>query len=69
MTASSFETLEALAMKLMRTISNHLRNTFEPLQGEAAGWEVCITLEKPIAVPMADASCVELRMNTNDVPK
>lgn len=69
MTASSFETLEALAMKLMRTISSHLRSKFEPLLGKTAGWDVCITLEKPIAVPMADASCVELRMNTNDVPE
>ena len=69
MTASSFETLEALAMKLMRTIAHHLKSKCEPLLGKAAGWEVCITLEKPIAVPMADASCVELRMNTNDVPE
>lgn len=65
MTESSFETLEALAMTLMKTISKHLHGNFTACGGN--GWIVGIQLEKPIAVPMADASCVELRMNTNMV--
>ncbi|KAM4059042.1 dihydroneopterin aldolase domain-containing protein [Hirsutella rhossiliensis] len=64
--ASSFGTLEALAAHLADTVSRYLRaEQQEPLDG--SGSHLTITVEKPIAVPFADAPSVELRTNTNDV--
>ncbi|POR31245.1 Uncharacterized protein TPAR_08555 [Tolypocladium paradoxum] len=64
---SSFGTLEALAADLSETITLYLRvEREEPLDG--TGSQLKITVEKPLAVPFADAPCVELRTNTRDVP-
>lgn len=66
MTNSSFETIEALLADLALQVTTHLAKKHqEPLDGE--GWLLKIAVEKPIAVVFADAPCVELRINTNDV--
>ncbi|KID66659.1 dihydroneopterin aldolase family protein, partial [Metarhizium hybridum] len=66
MTDSSFETIEALLADMAVRITTHLvRNHTPPPDGE--GWQLGIAVEKPIAVVFADAPCVELRINTNDV--
>lgn len=66
MTDSSFETIEALLADMAVRITAHLvRNHTPPADGE--GWQLGIAVEKPIAVVFADAPCVELRINTNDV--
>ncbi|KID90129.1 dihydroneopterin aldolase family protein [Metarhizium guizhouense ARSEF 977] len=66
MTDSSFETIEALLADMALRITTHLvRNHEPPADGE--GWQLGIAVEKPIAVVFADAPCVELRVNTNDV--
>ncbi|KAF5125515.1 hypothetical protein E5D57_010203 [Metarhizium anisopliae] len=66
MTDSSFETIEALLADMALRITTHLvRNHEPPADGE--GWQLGIAVEKPIAVVFADAPCVELRINTNDV--
>ncbi|KPM35253.1 hypothetical protein AK830_g11320 [Neonectria ditissima] len=66
MTKSSFETLEALATDLASHITTHLRSTAGDSQGTPT-WQLQIGLEKPTAVPFADAACVELRTSTDDV--
>ncbi|KAJ6446018.1 dihydropteroate synthase [Purpureocillium lavendulum] len=64
---SSFGTLEALASDLAETITLYLRlEREEPMDG--SGSQLKIIVEKPIAVPFADAPSVELRVNTRDVP-
>ncbi|RCI14517.1 hypothetical protein L249_6857 [Ophiocordyceps polyrhachis-furcata BCC 54312] len=64
--ASSFDTLEALAAHLLKIIARYLRaQRLEP--GDGSGSRVTIIVEKPMAVPFADAPAVELRLNTNDV--
>ncbi|EQL02506.1 dihydropteroate synthase [Ophiocordyceps sinensis CO18] len=66
MDSSSFGTLEALAAHLAETVSRYLRaEQHEPLDG--SGSHLTITVEKPIAVPFADAPSLELRANTNHV--
>lgn len=66
MTNSSYETLEALASDLSVKITQHLKSTFGK-NAPADGWRITIGLEKPIAVTLADAACVELQINTNEV--
>ncbi|KAK2593062.1 hypothetical protein QQS21_009228 [Conoideocrella luteorostrata] len=66
MSESSFETIEALVADLAIHMKAHLaKNHKAPLDGH--GWHLKIAVEKPIAVVFADAPCVELRINTNDV--
>ncbi|OAA48683.1 dihydropteroate synthase [Metarhizium rileyi] len=66
MTDSSFETIEALLADMALHIAMYLaKNHKEPADGE--GWLLRIAVEKPIAVMFADAPCVELSINTNDV--
>ncbi|KAI9171425.1 hypothetical protein HJFPF1_00908 [Paramyrothecium foliicola] len=65
--ASSYETLEALAAKLAEVATKHLR-TANLLPSDGTGSQLTIALEKPIAVPLAEAVCVELRTNTSEVP-
>ncbi|KAG8421197.1 hypothetical protein J3459_007698 [Metarhizium acridum] len=66
MTNSSFETIEALLADMALRITTYLvQNHDPPADGE--GWQLRIAVEKPIAVVFADAPCVELRINTNDV--
>ncbi|UNI14884.1 hypothetical protein JDV02_001465 [Purpureocillium takamizusanense] len=64
---SSFGTLEALATDIAETVTLYLRlERAEPLDG--SGSQLKIIVDKPIAVPFADAPSVELRVNTRDVP-
>lgn len=68
MTKSSYETLEALATDVASHITNYLRSS----HGDSTStlpWHLQIGFEKPTAVPFADAACVELRTNTDDVIK
>ncbi|KAF5018652.1 hypothetical protein F66182_9357 [Fusarium sp. NRRL 66182] len=63
MSESSFETLEALAASLAFHIARKLRTHRDDFYGEI----IRIGLEKPTAVPLADAACVELTVRTEDV--
>lgn len=65
MTESSLETLEALADVLATQITAHLRTAHPSESGN--GWKLKISLAKPVAVPLADAPCVELRVDTRNV--
>lgn len=62
---SSYETLEALAETLVFNIANHLHTYYAP--PDEKGWRLKIGLEKPIAVPMADAPCVEMSVDSADL--
>lgn len=53
-------------MLLIKSITQHLKSQHEVPEGND-GWYIGISLEKPIAIPAADASCVELRMKTGDL--
>ena len=53
MEESSFETLEALGA--------HLAERVLTSKWHQDNWEVCIRMEKPTAVPMADCPIVEVR--------
>lgn len=66
MAKSSFETLEALATDLATNLKTHLLTTPADSQ-DTPTWQLQIGLEKPTAVPFADAACVELRTSTDDV--
>lgn len=66
MAESSYETLEALASDLALKITQHLRAKLPDVEPKD-GCQIIIGLEKPTAVPLADAACVELRTNTRDV--
>lgn len=63
MSESSFETLEALAASLAFHIARELRTKRDDFYGEI----IRIGLEKPTAVPLAEAACVELTVKTEDV--
>ncbi|KAJ3495478.1 hypothetical protein NLG97_g3371 [Lecanicillium saksenae] len=67
MSDSSYETLEALGTHLTVAIAAHLRAKHTPPR-DGSGWEINISLEKPVAVPLADAACVEMSTNTANVP-
>ena len=61
---SSFETLEALAGHIYFGVTEHLESSGVDAADDLTGWHLRIGLEKPTAVPLAEAACVELRMNT-----
>jgi hypothetical protein len=63
MSESSFETLEALAASLAFHIARELRTKRDDFYGEI----IRIGLEKPTAVPLAEAACVELTVRTENV--
>ncbi|ATY59766.1 Dihydroneopterin aldolase [Cordyceps militaris] len=67
MSNSSYETLEALGTQLTVVLAAHLHRKHTPPR-DGAGWDINISLEKPIAVPLADAACVEMSTNTANVP-
>ncbi len=67
MSDSSYETLEALGTHLTVAIATHLHAEHVPPR-DGGGWNINISLEKPIAVPLADAACVEMSTNTTNVP-
>ncbi|CAK7565614.1 MAG: hypothetical protein SEPTF4163_003536 [Sporothrix epigloea] len=60
--ASAFETLEALGMHVARTILREFRPHGPLPHNGVPNWCVHVALEKPIAVPFADAPVVEVRM-------
>ncbi|EFX01713.1 serine/threonine-protein kinase psk1 [Grosmannia clavigera kw1407] len=55
---SEYETLEALATHIAK-------NVLASKNASSAGWQVHVALEKPIAVPFADAPVVEVRMGSD----
>lgn len=65
MEESSFGTLESLLYAIASKITLHLQRN-HPSQAES-GWRLRISLEKPIAVPFADAPCVELSIHTSEI--
>jgi hypothetical protein len=64
MERSEFKTLEALATVVSLEIASKLYDSLVPPEG---GWRIKISLEKPIAVPFADAPCVELVSDTKQL--
>ncbi|KAF4123966.1 FolB [Geosmithia morbida] len=62
---SSYETLEALAERICADISQHLHEYYAV--PDTKGWRLKISLEKPIAVPMADAPRIELSVDSCDL--
>lgn len=61
MESSSFETLEALGSLLAEKILNDFKIGDEPKTARERGWQVKISLAKPIAVPFADCPAVEIK--------
>ncbi|KAK8056034.1 hypothetical protein PG993_001261 [Apiospora rasikravindrae] len=61
MESSSFETLEALGTLLADKILNEFKIAEEPKTARERGWQVKISLAKPIAVPFADCPAVEIK--------
>ncbi|KAJ2903827.1 hypothetical protein MKZ38_009303 [Zalerion maritima] len=59
MEQSSFETLEALGTLLAEKVISYVP-PLDKRSGRDIGWQVKISLEKPMAVPLADAPIVEV---------
>ncbi|KAL7946400.1 hypothetical protein V8C42DRAFT_320509 [Trichoderma barbatum] len=66
MSQSSFETLEALANTLAYKLASYLHSS-QAGSMNRKGWPIKIALEKPIAVVLADAACVQLSVNSSEV--
>ncbi|KAF3345001.1 hypothetical protein VD0002_g2140 [Verticillium dahliae] len=66
MEESSFETLEALAATLAAQLFKHLTSSACNPAPEKC-WQLKIGLEKPTAIPMAQASRVEYRVSCNEL--
>ncbi|KAM0498679.1 hypothetical protein ACHAP9_006156 [Verticillium nonalfalfae] len=66
MEESSFETLEALAATLAAQLFKHLTSSACSSAPEKC-WQLKIGLEKPTAIPMAQASRVEYRVSCNEL--
>lgn len=62
MSASSFETLEALGALVAGKILDEFKIGDDPKTGRERGWQVKIALGKPIAVPFADSPEVVIKM-------
>ncbi|ORY62163.1 serine/threonine-protein kinase psk1 [Pseudomassariella vexata] len=67
MEASSFETLEALAVHIGNKILSDFRIGDDPKPARERGWQVKISLSKPIAVPLAECPTIEIKMGA-DLP-
>lgn len=63
--ASSFETLEALALFLCKCVDEFLLSRF--LRPDERGWRYNVSLEKPVAVPLADAPRVQLSLDSREI--
>lgn len=63
MNESSFETLEALAQAILEELKRKHGEAWRALDG-GVSWAFGVELKKPIAVPFAEAACVELRGRT-----
>lgn len=59
--ATSFETLEALGAYLIDKIATDFRPQPEQTYSGPSGWQIKVCMEKPTAVPFAEAPCVEIR--------
>ncbi|PTB62969.1 hypothetical protein BBK36DRAFT_1162748 [Trichoderma citrinoviride] len=66
MSKSTFETLEALANTLAFRLASYLHSS-QAGSMIRKGWPIKIALEKPIAVVLADAACVQLSVNSSEV--
>lgn len=66
MSKSSFETLEALANTMAYRLASYLHSS-QAGSMNRKGWPIKIALEKPIAVVLADAACVQLSVNSSEV--
>ncbi|KAL7816789.1 hypothetical protein V8C44DRAFT_321571 [Trichoderma aethiopicum] len=66
MSKSTFETLEALANTLAFRLASYLHSS-QAGSMNRKGWPIKIALEKPIAVVLADAACVQLSVNSSEV--
>ncbi|PTB43035.1 uncharacterized protein TrAFT101_001596 [Trichoderma asperellum] len=66
MSQSSFETLEALANTLAFRLASYLHSS-QAGSMNRKGWPIKIALEKPIAVVLADAACVQLSVISSEV--
>lgn len=51
-------------MLLAKKIAEHLEKMHVPVPN---GWQINMSLEKPIAITLADASCVEVRIKTKSL--
>ncbi|TLD26488.1 hypothetical protein PspLS_04872 [Pyricularia sp. CBS 133598] len=58
---TSYETLEALGAHLVDRITTSFRLQPEQTYSGPSGWQIKIRMEKPTAVPLAEAPCVEIR--------
>ncbi|KLU87755.1 hypothetical protein MAPG_06748 [Magnaporthiopsis poae ATCC 64411] len=58
---STFETLEALGSHLVRGIISDFKPLPTQTYSGPLGWQIKISMEKPTAVPFADAPSVEIR--------
>lgn len=67
MSASSFETLEALGALVAGKILDEFKIGDDPKTGRERGWQVKISLGKPIAVPFADSPEVIIKTGA-DLP-
>ncbi|KAL7902182.1 hypothetical protein HDV63DRAFT_9524 [Trichoderma sp. SZMC 28014] len=66
MSQSSFETLEALANTLAFRLASYLHSS-QAGSMNRKGWPIKIALEKPIAIVLADAACVQLSVISSEV--
>ncbi|KAL7924025.1 hypothetical protein ACQKWADRAFT_288588 [Trichoderma austrokoningii] len=66
MSQSTFETLEALANTLAFRLASYLHSS-QAGSMNRKGWPIKIALEKPIAVVLADAACVQLSVISSEV--
>jgi len=64
---SSFDTLEALGAHLARKILKDFRPVPAETYSGYPNWQVTITMEKPTAVPLAEAAVVEVRVGADAV--
>lgn len=58
---TSFETLEALGAHLVNRITTAFRPQPKQTYSGPSGWQIKVRMEKPTAVPFAEAPCVEIR--------
>jgi hypothetical protein len=64
MEETSFETLEALGHHLILVIRRDFKPWSVQVLSEPHNWEVAVKMEKPTAIPFAEAPVVELRSGT-----
>ena len=68
MDETSFQTLEALGAHVANKIVSDFRPHPDETDTRHLGWQVKVTLEKPTAVPFADAPAVTIRLGGHIPP-